>query len=1231
MFLKRLELHGFKSFAHRTHIDFLPGITIVVGPNGCGKSNVLDAIRWVLGETSAKSLRGSKMGDVVFRGSASLKPAHFAHVGLTVDNEAGHLKIDHSEVGVARRLFSNGDSEYLINKQKSRMRDVHELFMDTGLGADNYAIIEQGQISNLVQAKPRERREIFEEAAGISRYKARRDETMRKLVRTEEDLLRLFDIVNEVQRSVNSLYRQARKAVRYRKTKKRLERLQKRLLVLRRKGLTEKLDKVSVELKRVRDEFEQANTRLAAAEAKRSEATRLMEDFQAQSQELTQERFDTQQAINREQRRIESARQSMEAIEERVALLKREISSSSNRLAILTNTISALEVDLERERGQFGNASAETEEKARQLEALRREHDQATSQAARIRKELEAEREKENKVLQDRRLSESLIERLKTDLANHETEMLGVRRDAEEAQRAADAAREGVEKHRNRLKELKEESEKYRAEISQQSQAKNELAEQLDRVAKQYNQASSRLVALQELEDSYEGFYRGVQVVMHAARENKLQGIIGVLTNLISVPKQYEVALEVALGASLQDIVTQSEQNAQAAIRMLKERKAGRATFLPLDLLHTNLRTDHLKPIMGRNGVIGLARELIEFDRQIERAIDRRLGSTVIVESLPVAVQLQKEGVRNRYVSLEGELVDPSGVLTGGSHQSRGFLSRGREIRQLRDQVERLEEERKELTQTLESMNDRLSHCHARAAELQAEIHTEQMAEARAEKDLQSAESRLKERRNALASGEAREVQQHHDLHQHEERIVACDEALLQVRQVIEAKRAEIEDFDSHSPERGQALEALAEEVSLGRESISGLRERVNALTAKLEDVRHESETADTDQEVRNEEIGKLARQRVEAEREVEDAEKLLGDLVRQGEAVDAKLSALKQENEAKLKEAHSAVSEVQGLQRDRNIKENALREVEMEATNLKAQIDLREEEAQEEFGCTITELARQLEEGNGDEQEVMLAGSSEQEEEEDEPAPEEDAKLFEQDDQITDVSELLRLVNELRDKIQRMGAVNETAIHEYNEQKERLDFLTGQRDDLIAAKDSLTETIQSLDETTKRLFDEAYSAIRQNFQETFRRLFNGGKGDLMLIEEENEVEPGIDIYAQPPGKNIGGSIALLSGGEKAMTAICLMLSLFRYKPSPICILDEIDAPLDDTNLLRLADALREFAKETQFLIITHNKITMGLADTIYGITMQEPGISKVVSVRFDKIEESGLLEETAG
>lgn len=1225
MFLKRIELHGFKSFAHKTTIELMDGCTIVVGPNGCGKSNVLDAIKWVLGETSAKSLRGTKMGDVVFRGSSSLKAAHFASINLVIDNTSSALKMDHSEVMVTRRLFSNGDSEYLINKQKARMRDIHELFLDTGLGADGYSIIEQGQIGALVNSKPRDRRELFEEAAGISRYKARREETLRKLVRTEEDLLRLFDIVSEVQRSCNSLYRQAKKAERHRRFVRRLGRLKRHLLVLRHRLQKEKLNGLNGRLGAVRDEFEEANAKLARAEADRSSATQLIEDFQRRTQELQQERYDLQNAVNREQRRADSARQAIAAIEERRALIEREMSSSSNRLSILENTITALEVDLDRERKDLETRSATLEAKTRQLDAMRSEHDVSSGDLARLRRELETERAKENKVLKDRSVAESLIERLSDELNNHEEQVTKIRHEANQATSDAGQARAAMETLSTRLRDLREEHDTIRQHIARSDQAKNELSTLLDDLVGKYNQASSRLNALQEVEDSYEGFFRGVQVVMKAAQNGKLGGIHGVLSTLITVPKEYEVAVEVALGGSLQDIVTASERDAQQAIRYLKESRNGRATFLPLDLLRDGGNYEHLQRLAGRDGVVGLAKNLIRYDGGIERAIDRRLGSTLIVEELGVAVNLQKQGMRNRYVSLDGQLVDPSGVMSGGSHQSRGFLSRTREIRDKRAEVEQLHEQVEDARRKLAEAKDSLSQSHARAAELQSRIHEDQMSEARAERDLQAAERRSKDLRNSLATAEARHLQQSHDLSRHEETLAECDLAL----EALQARIVEIEDQYQESEEvanvRTEKLSGLAEEVSVERAAVSGLRERVTNLSQKLEELRRDISGAGTEQESREAEKAELAGRRVESEREVAGAEALLGKLVKEAEEIEARLSSLTQENEAKLKEAREAVAVVQGLQRDRNIKENALREVEAEVAGVKAQLDALRQDAIDEFAEEIEDIAHSLEKKDEEAVEVLVSPDGEQETEEasagEDELPEEDEAL------LSDPAALRREVTEVQDKISRMGAVNATAIEEYREQKERLDFLTAQRDDLIAAKDQLTETINNLDETTSKLFAEAYEAIQKNFQENFRRLFNGGNGDLVLVEEEGQPEPGIEIYAQPPGKKIGGSLTLMSGGEKAMTAIALMLSLFQFRPSPICILDEIDAPLDDVNCSRLVDALREYAKTTQFLVITHNKITMQLADTVYGVTMQEPGISKLVSVRFKDIDESGLLE----
>jgi chromosome segregation protein len=569
-------------------------------------------------------------------------------------------------------------------------------------------------------------------------------------------------------------------------------------------------------------------------------------------------------------------------------------------------------------------------------------------------------------------------------------------------------------------------------------------------------------------------------------------------------------------------------------------------------------------------------------------------------------------------VALDGELVDPSGVMTGGSVQSRGLLSRTREIRTLRDEVDTLAVKRKAIADRLALTKDQLSQDYARAASLQSEAHNEQMAETRSEKDSQAAEGLAKDRRNQLASAEARQVQQRLDLGKHRETIDLCDKALVDLHARIAAHEAEMNAADSQFGARSTLLASLGEEVSTGRASLSALRERVTGLGRKLEELKRDSGSAGSEQEHRETEKRQLAHNREGAERDLAGAEALLAGLIKEKDALEAAISQIS------LRSAREGVAEVQGFQRDRNQKENALREVENSSTELKAQLEYIKREAEDEFAETIEQLAASLEAAAEAEGEALVSPDGAVEEQD---PREEDTLSAEEEAAMSDPAILRRMVNELREKVSRIGAVNETAIEEYKTQKERLDFLTAQRDDLVKAKDSLTATIKELDETTSRLFHEAFAQIRTNFQENFRRLFSGGKGDLIMVEEEGQPEPGIDIFAQPPGKNIGGSITLMSGGEKAMTAIGLMLALFQFKPSPICVLDEIDAPLDDVNCQRLCDALKEYARTTQFLIITHNKITMALADTIYGVSMQEPGISKLVSVKFQDIDSSGLLE----
>ncbi len=1227
-FLQRLELQGFKSFHHKTTIDFLEGVTVVVGPNGCGKSNVLDGIRWVLGETSAKALRGGKMGDVLFRGSAGHKAAGMAQVTLTCDNAAGTLKTDHHEVQVGRRLFANGDSHYLINKANCRMRDVHDLFMDTGLGSDGYSIIEQGRIGEMVAAKPEQRREIFEEAAGISRYKARREETMRKLVRTEEDLLRLFDHISEVDRNCRSLYRQARKAERFRRLTRRLRRLQKRSLLLRHDALAAQRGEAEARFAAARDAFEAAAAALAQAEAQLAESARRSEDIQREFQELQQQRHERQVQLERERHRIELLEQRRGAAHDRLAAIERESRSAAAREEIVSQTLGTLEADASAIAGALGEREGELEAGARTLDELRRSLGSRERDIAAVRAELSTLQAKRNALENEARVARALIEKIEAERAAHEQQQRELAAEAARADEEANAQRARVEQLRGELSAAQAERKSLMEEIGAGEKTRDELAERTDRLARELQQTSSRLHALQELEDNYEGYFRGVKEVMVASQKKQLHGIVGVVSNLVEVPGQYDVAMEVALGGDLQDIVTRTVDSAKAAIEFLKRGNFGRATFLPLDFLHSDFGSHGIDAVLGRRGVIGLARNLVKYDAAIEPAVKYLFGNTIVVETLDVAVGLERDGMRQRYVSLQGDIVNPRGVLSGGSHKTRGLLSRARELGELRTAKAEGERRLEALREELRAARDRAGALHARSGELQARIHELQMAEARAERDAQAADVRRREKRNAAAVAEARLLQQRQDAHRHTEGIERANAGLDEIAALEAAARGRLEDGELGLGDARTRAERLADATAQLRAEIGAMRERLSAALAKLAERRAERERARHDQAERSRHAAALSSEIEHIGIEREECEGQVARLAREREELEQRASAMASANEELARETSRRRSASQGLLRERNERDNALREAELHAIEIRVQIESVEREAADEFAAAIGDIRAEL---SGDAQEENaelrpLGGEGADEDGEPEPDREEL-----RDEELSDPAEIRGLVVALRQKAEKFGPVNEAAIADYATTRERLDFLTAQRDDLIAAKDALRATIAEIDETTKRLFTEAYETIRKNFIELFRRLFNGGKADLILIESEEQPEPGIEIFAQPPGKNIGGSITLMSGGEKALTAVALMFAMFQFKPSPICILDEVDAPLDDVNVGRFCNAVRDFARETQFLVITHNKLTMSLADSIYGVTMQEPGISKLVSVKFDRIEESGLLAPTAG
>jgi chromosome segregation protein len=1242
MFFKKLEAVGFKSFALKTAVEFLPGVTVVVGPNGCGKSNILDAIRWVLGEQSAKSLRGGRMGDVIFNGSSSLKALGYAQISVTLSNEQRILPLDQSEIQITRRLFRTGESEYQLNKVNCRLKDITELFLDTGAGTNAYSIMEQGRVDQIINAKPHERREIFEEAAGISKYKMRRDEALRKLSRTQDDLVRIRDIIIEVERSCNSLKRQAQKAARYRRLKERERDLEQRLLVRRAEQLQGDHKHLAAEYRTAEDHFHGLNAQLARLEAAQTERQEEHQELQKTYQQSQSLLFALRTELERATHDRDMARERLDTARKRLDEIARELASAQDRATVLTATLAALGREAQSHESALQQKREELARETKHYEELRRSTDSLHLAAGQLRTAVAALTQRRGEVENDERLAQRLIEKIQAEMETQAAEVAQRTREAEELTAEVERRAGRIAAIETRLKALEAEHQALEAEIAQQKAERNDLQTRLEELTRRHHEIRSRLAALRELEESYEGYFRGVKEVMTASQTGRLKGIIGVVSALIGVRKEHETAIEVALGSQVQDIVTVGVDEAKAAIEYLKKGNLGRATFLPLNFLEAELREDSLKGVIERPGVVGFARKLVTYEPRLETVVRYLLGTTVVVDELDVAIGLKRDGFRTRFVTLGGDLVHPQGVLTGGSHQSRGLLSRVREIRRLEVDFAAIEQESATMRAQLQATSDRLNVAHASAAELQQKIYETRIERNTAQKDLESATATLRDRRAQLAQAEARQAQQRAECGRHQDTLQRCAEAAGQLAGQLEGKQSELAELENSIRKQLETVETLGQSVAERRIEVSTLNERLTGLRDKILSLDSDLDRAREDLSGKTEEKSDLEEDLDVQSRRMSESETRIVELTRQVEEAEKKTSLHHQTLETQENDLKRLGAEIQELLRDRNAADNEVREMQLRLTEIKTQLNYLEQEASEKFNLeiqqikqeiTARECAGRIEAALPVAEDEAASETGESSETEAEAAEEKTAARSDsEEDDLTDPATLRRLLGETREKIVRLGSVNTTAIEEYEEKRQRLDYLTAQEKDLTEAKQSLESTIQSLDQTCTELFAETFEKVRCHFVETFRRLFNGGRADLVLQEPEpgsDHLEAGIEILAQPPGKKLG-TMTLLSGGEKALTAVSLMFALFLHKPSPFCVLDEIDAPLDDTNVGRFCDMLRDFSKSTQFIIITHNKITMSLADSIYGVTMQEPGVSKLVSVKFEEAVADRLLSGQA-
>ena len=1183
MLLKSLELQGFKTFPDKTVLKFDRGITAVVGPNGSGKSNISDAVRWVLGEQSTRVLRCSRMEDVVFSGTPTRKAQGYAEVTLTIDNSMRQLAFDDDLVAVTRRYYRSGDSEYLINKAAVRLKDIHELFMDTGLGRDGYSIIGQGKIDSIVAARSEDRREIFEEAAGISRFRYRKEDAERRLNQAEENLLRLRDILSELEGRVGPLKEQAEKAqlyLEYAGERRTLE-IGLWLNTLNRSGqiLREHDDKIIVakdqyddigrEMEQISAEIEQSFKDANGLTAKVDE---IRQQAAAQEEEATRKDGDALvlendmlhngQNIERLQNEIREASASGENIDREIENKKLEIEEKKALAEKKDEEFASSAKELETLRQNMGESSRQVDGYSRELAEWSAKESEAklaamtaASSIAEIGLRLSAVKE-----------AAAAKEQQKQELSKAKDELSAMLREADEKIEALSNAVKGYEMRLN--------SRRQRAEAAKQ---------QSDQLNLDVQAQTRRAQLLEELERNLEGFAQSVKTVMKESSRGGLQGVHGPVSRLFKVPQEYAVAIETALGAAMQNVVVGTEQDAKKAIQFLKQRDGGRATFLPLSTIRGNeLQERGLDDCLG---FVGVASQLCNCEEKYHGILKSLLGRIAVAEDLDSAVAIAKRfSYRFRVVTLDGQVVNAGGSLTGGSlAKNSGLLSRASEIERIKAKAEQLREKAAQAGNALKAAVEEASAAEAALTGAKGELASGQEDRFRLDaelnhtaQDLESAEQALRELAEEETSARARQE----DLKRQQE---AAQKDAEQVSAKMEAVRKELDNLSGNRDE---------------------LNRRSDELTAILQELRFASLSAQKDREALLSSVADMERRKLD---HAGQAERLKKEI----QAIEARNAMLAvQADNLKAQAEHLRASASQAKE---NIEQLNAQRMEFEKQSVELRAKERDKSAQRE--SVGHELAR-LEERKGNlqkEYDEIISRLWEEYELTRREAEEVGA-------QIENVSKAQKRLNELKSKIKALGTVNVAAVEEYREVSERYEFMTSQIGDVEKSRDELRRLIGDLTHQMKELFLTRFAQINENFVQTFRELFGGGAAALALNDPEDILNTGIEISVQPPGK-IVTHLELLSGGEKALVAIALYFAIMKVSPPPFCVLDEIEAALDDVNVDRFATYLRRMNDNTQFIVITHRRGTMEEADVLYGVTMQDEGVSKLLELRASEIE----------
>lgn len=1179
MYLKRLELQGFKSFADKTILEFKPGITSVIGPNGSGKSNISDSIRWVLGEQSIKSLRGAKSEDIIFAGTQNRKSLGFAEASIVIDNSDGKLPIEYSEVTVTRKIYRSGETGYYINKVPCRLKDILELFMDTGIGKDGYSIIGQGKIDEILSNKSEDRRHIFEEAAGIVKYRVRKAESEKKLEQTKLNLLRINDIISEIESNIDPLKMQAEKAKQFLDLREELKNIEVGLFLYNIESYKEKLEQIVKDIEIMENHKQEEVEKQEKLQKNKDDLKIAIDNLTSKIEEVQNLGFESSNKIEKINSEISISKERIINNNQNEERIKNEIKECEERIEELEEE---KKQKVDKKDSLFSNKEKFEKELDEKQEELKKIMEKMST------KELEIEGKKQllEKYTDEKYEKSSNINAQDVNYQNIQKRQNNLKLEISEVISELDGQRDTKQELSSKFFEIENKRSKLVNEIEevlkQKQECENKINEfdiSINKIVDEIRMKKSRLNFLIETEKEKEGYVKSVKSILIACDRdlNLKKGMHGVLANLISVDKKYETAIEMCLGASLQNIVTENEQDAKKLVEYLRKNNLGRASFLPI----TTVKGKKIDKIKSKtNGVIGIASDLINTDKKYRQIVESLLGRTVIVDNMDTAINLAKQNSYSfRIVTLKGDVINPSGAIQGGSVQTKtvNILGRSKEIEELKNNINLLDEKVKALQEDKVKYQESVSSVIEKAKEFEKSLQeidityaTEKQKTLAIEEKIDSSQIRLSKLKQESKKNEEQKIEIQNNKEEEKRRIEEIELEVQKLNEVIQEFASLNKDNQKYVDDLNFDITNLKISVSSFDESGTSIDEMILRINQDIENNKKSIENKNNELNVKNEENKELNNKITELNNEVIEIKNLVANSSTKVE--ELKASRLKNNEElAKIEKDISSQFDV-----IEDLKEHCVK------------IDVKKTKLEQDLEQVINTLWEEYE-----------------------ITPNNAGDYKKPDNVLTTQKQ----VNTLRNNIKDLGSINIDAIEEYKKTKERYDFMCEQRLDLDVTAGKLRKIIYDMTETMKNQFSEKFKQINKNFSEVFVELFGGGKAELILNDEDNILECGIDIKVQPPGKKLQ-NMMLLSGGEKAFTAIALLFAILKINPAPFCILDEIEAALDDVNVYRYAEYLKKFSNDTQFLVITHRKGTMEAADTVYGITMEENGISKLLSMK---------------